>query len=258
MFLDKRRGGVHPGGRPEHPGHLPGSAEVQGELQRQNCGAGAPPQGRGHPERCGQGGRSHSHSHVHTHNHGMVITHDVTLNTPVYNPPPKKRVTSKAFCGQTLTEAGFSCRLSADSVRQRAFVCATWMNDHLSVCRLEWKPKKPPRPTSPTWRNTPPPSRTLNRRWRKLHRYPSSLRSTENVLVWMQSCAFIYCLRYAFTFIVQSVKYLCPCFALHTTLRIACVCVFHVSCPVSSPDCVFSSLTESLWKALIGSIWGAD
>ena len=39
------------------------------------------------------------------------------------------------------------------------------------LCRLEWKPKKPQKPTKHMWRNMPQPSPNLNRRWQKLHRY---------------------------------------------------------------------------------------
>lgn len=147
---DKRRGGVHLGGGAEHPEHGAGPAEVQGELQRQNCGAGAPPQGRGHPERRGQG-------------RSLPVGAQSRAVTASFSRRPPCRQSS-VRCGPPLQNPRkWTAGVVVPGPYQRSALSSF-------LFRPDSKPKKPQRRTSRMWRNTPTPSRTLNSRWRKRHK----------------------------------------------------------------------------------------
>lgn len=94
--------------------------------------------------------------------------------------PPRETWTRwevKLKCGYiTVTRKGFHTPLAGVWVDPKTWkVIVHFAQTHSSFClfvyRLEWKPKKPQRPTNPTWRNMPTPSLSLSRRWLKLHRY---------------------------------------------------------------------------------------
>lgn len=228
ILSDKRRSGTNSGSCAEHSEYLPGSSEVQGDLQCQNCRAGASPQRGGHPERCRQGGRSRFHTLI------MVIRYDLSVSV----------FESK----ETLTLDDDEWSSVSRNIESHCLLLKTEVS-HLVVC-LRFT----------GWSKSQKSHRDLQViRGEICH---------SQVWVWTEdgrNCTGIinqisFCVFSSKMFPqTQPVVCLCAVNTLLCNLPDQCASALHSFPCIISRFCFFlSSVTESFCRALIGSITGAD